>query len=187
MLLAERAQPLLRPAVGDDALDPRNRGADAGELRLRLPPAADHAEAGRTLGSEVPRRDAARRTGTKLAELVRVEHRNQLRSVGTEEEDGEARAVAETGVDLRARVAELEVGGGHDGQRTALQPQAITGPVLDPPRGHTTKARLDRLHGVGRRQELGDILLREIEGHLLEGPLQSCAALPLVDLGEFLS
>src|SRR5206468_2182529 len=148
--------PLLRPAVGDDALDPRNRGADAGELRLRLPAAADQAKAGRTLGREVPRCHAARRTRTQLTELVRLEHRDELGRVGAEEDDGETRTLAEAGVDLRAGVAELEVGGGHDGQRTALQPQAITGPVLDAPRRQAAKARLDRLDRVDRREELGD-------------------------------
>ena len=123
----------------------------------------------RALGREVPGRDAARRTGAQLAELVRLEHRDELRGVGAEEEDDEARTLAEAGVDLRACVAELEVGGSHDGERTAFQPQAIPGPVLDAASRHPAEARLDRFHGVGRRQELGDVLLREIEGHLREG------------------
>src|SRR5213078_4219653 len=125
VLLAERAQPLLRPAIGDDALDLRHRGLDAGELRLRLPPAPDHAEAGRTLGREVPRRDAARRTGAQLPELVRLEHRDELRRVGTEEKDGEARSVAKARIDLGARVTELEIGGGHDRERSLLETQPV--------------------------------------------------------------
>ena len=134
VLLAEGAQPLLRPAVRDDALELRQRGADARELRLRLPAAADHAEAARAALREVLRRDAARRAGAQLAELVRLEHRDELGRVGAEEEDDEARAVAKAGVDLRARVAELEVGGGHDRERSALEPQPVARPVLDAPR-----------------------------------------------------
>src|SRR5204862_6504339 len=109
VLLAKGAQALLGPAVGDHAFELRERGADAGDLGLRLPAATDHAEAARAARGEVLRRDAARRTRAQLPELVRLEHRDELGRVGAEEEDDEARAVAEAGVDLRARIAELEV------------------------------------------------------------------------------
>ena len=113
----------------------------------------------RAAGGEVPGRDAARRTGAQLAELVRLEHRDELRRVGAEEEDDEARAVAEARVDLRSRVAELEIGGGHDRERSFLEPEPVARPVLDAARRHAPEAGLDRLHCVGRREELGDVLL----------------------------
>ena len=92
-------------------------------------------------------------------------HRDELGRVRAKEEDGETRPVAEAGVDLRARVAELEVGGGHDRERSFLEPEPVARSVLDAPRGHAAEARLDRLHGVGRREEPGDVLLAQIEGH----------------------
>jgi hypothetical protein len=80
------------------------------------------AEAAARRRGEVLRRDAARRPGAQLAELVRLEHRDELGRVGAKEEDGEARAVAEAGVDLRAGVAELEVRGGHDASAPSSSP-----------------------------------------------------------------
>ena len=102
------------------------------------------------LRGEVLRRDPARRAGAQLAELVGLEHRDELGRVGAEEEDDEARAVAEAGVDLRARVAELEVGGGHDRERALLEPEPVARPVLDAPGRQPPEARLDRLDRVRR-------------------------------------
>ena len=68
-------------AVGDDPLDPRQRRADARDLRLGLPAAADHAERRRARPGEVLRRDPARRAGAQLAERVGLDHRDELRRV----------------------------------------------------------------------------------------------------------
>ncbi len=165
VLLAERREPLLVAAVGDDALDARKRGADRGELRLGLPAAADQPEAPRARAGEMLRGDAARRAGAELAELVRLDHRDELGRVGAEEENDEARAVAEAGVDLRAGVAELEIGRRHHGKRSLLQPEPVARPVLDRAGRHAPEARLDRLHRIGRREELGDFRLGDKEGH----------------------
>ncbi len=118
------------------------------------------------LAREVLGRDAARRTRAQLAELVRLEHRDELGRVGAEEEDGEARTVAEAGVDLRACVAELEVGGGHDRERSLLEPEPVARTVLDAPRSHPPEARLDRVDGVGRREQLRHVGLGQIQRHV---------------------
>ena len=61
-LLAERAQALLRPAVGDDSLDPGQRLPDARDLALGLPAAADDAERARAVcGRGTSRRPRSRR------------------------------------------------------------------------------------------------------------------------------
>src|SRR5437764_10799906 len=141
VLLAEATQPLLGPAERDDLLQLGERRANAGELRRRLPAAADHAEAARATCREVLRGDTARRTRPQLAELVGLEHGDELRRVGPEEEDGETGTVVKARVDLRTGVPELEVGGSHHGQRSAIEPQAIARPVLDRSGGHAQEAR----------------------------------------------
>ena len=177
--LAERAQVLLRPAIGDHALELGKRDADGGELRLGLPAAADQAQAARAAPREVPCGDPARRAGAQLAELVRVDHGDELRRVGTEEQDHKAGALAEAGVDLRAREHELEVDGGHHGERPVLEPQPVARPVLDPARGHAAEARLDRLDGVRRGEEPGDVGLGQVERHsrILAAGTEKCARL----------
>ena len=80
--LAERLAPLLVAAVGDDPLEPGQRGTHALDLALGLPAAADHAERLRIGAREVLRRDRARRAGAPLAEPVGLDHREQLGPVG---------------------------------------------------------------------------------------------------------
>ena len=59
----------------------------------------------------------------------------------------------------------LEVGGGHHRERSLLEPEPIARPVLDAPRSHSAKARLDRLDRVGRREQVRDVVLGQIERH----------------------
>ena len=66
-LPAELGEARWRPAVGDDALDPRQGLTNAGDLATRLPAAAQHAEGGNVLAGEVLRRYAA---GGARAELA---------------------------------------------------------------------------------------------------------------------
>ena len=165
VLLAEGAQPLLRPAVGDDTLDLRDGGPDTGDLRLCLPAAADHPETPNAARGEVPGRDTARRAGAQLAELVRFDDRDELRRVGAEEEDDEASTLGEACIHLRACVTELEIGRRHHREGAALEPEPVARPILDASRRQTSEARLDRLDRVGRSEQFRDVLLREIEGH----------------------
>src|SRR3954452_18801386 len=98
----EALERLLRPAIGDDTLDRRDRRTDTGDLRLRLSATPDHAEGGRALPRQIPGRDAARRTGPEPAELIRLQHSHELRCVDAEQHDDECGARrAEPGVDLR--------------------------------------------------------------------------------------
>ena len=90
--LAEGAEALLGAAVGDDAFDAGECRADAGDLALRLPAAAEDAERARVLPREVLRRDPAGGTRSQLAELVGLDHRGQLRTLEVEEEHAEGRA-----------------------------------------------------------------------------------------------
>src|SRR6185437_10292572 len=131
--LAERAQVLLCPAVRHRPLEVGNRGSDRGKLRFRLPAAADDAEAARAVLRQVPGGDAARCTGAQLAELVGLEYGDVLGRIDAEEEHDEARAFPEAGVDLRAGVTELEIGGGHDRERALLEPEPVARPVLHAP------------------------------------------------------
>ena len=76
-LRAERAKLLRGPAVGDDALDARNRRPDRVDLSLGLPTTPDDAEA---LGAG-PRQmlggDTARGAGAPLPERVGFDHGDQ--------------------------------------------------------------------------------------------------------------
>ena len=158
--LAERAQRRLGAAVRDDALDPGHRGANARDLRLRLPAAADDAERRCTAPREVLGRDCARRAGSQLAELVGVDHGDELRRRCAKEQDDEAGAVCKARVHLRACVAELEVGGGHHRERAVLEPKPVARPVLDGAGGQAEEARLDRRDRVGGREQLADVAPR---------------------------
>ncbi len=157
---------LRRAAVGDRPLERRHGGADAGELRLRLPAAADQPDARCAAAREMPRGDPARGAGAQLAELVRVDHGDELRRVGAEEQHLEARAGAEAGVDLRARVAELEVGRGHHRERALLEPEPVAGPVLDRARRHAAGST-PRRHSTASAGESSccDVGLGEVQGH----------------------
>ena len=63
----------------------------------------------------VLRGDGARGSGAQAPEMMRLDQRDQLRPVGREERHDECRALRKAGVDLRPRVAELEVRGCHVG------------------------------------------------------------------------
>ena len=105
-------------------------------------------------------RDRGGRTRAQLAELVGIDDGDELRPVGAKEENDEARTLAEAGVDLRPGVAELEIGRGHHGKRAVLEGKPVARPVLDRATRHPAEARLDRVDGRRRRQQLGDVLLR---------------------------
>ena len=46
-----------------------------------------------------------------------------------------------------------------------LQSQPVARAVLDNATRHALEAGFDRVDGVGRRQQLADLLLRQIQGH----------------------
>ena len=176
VLLAESAELLLCPAIHDDPLELRHRGSDRSQLRLGLPAATDQTEAARAALREMLRGNTARCAGPQLTELVRLEHRHELGRVGAKEENHKPRTLAEGGVELRTGVPELEVGRSHHGERSLLEAEPVPGPVLDAAGGHAAEAGLDRVDRVGRRQELVDILLREVERHapIVEARLSGC-------------
>ena len=113
MPLAEVGQPLGVPRVGDDLLDPGQRGADARELALGLPAGADQPERARPGLRQVPRGDRARGARAELAQPVGFDQRQQLGPVRGEERDDEAHALGEAPVGLDAGALELAIGGGH--------------------------------------------------------------------------
>jgi hypothetical protein len=96
--LAELPEVLLRAAVGDHPLDRRHRFANAQDLALGLPAAAEDAQAARPLTCEVLRRDRARSTGPELAQLVGLDHRGELGAVEVEQADHEGGAARKPGV-----------------------------------------------------------------------------------------
>src|SRR5206468_10652133 len=113
----------LAAAVGDDALDRRDRRADARDLAPCLPAAPDYAESLRARPREVPRRDGARRAGAELTQLVGLEYGVELSVLAAEEQDGEARPVAVRDVHLPAGEAESVVHCGHVREHPVLEPE----------------------------------------------------------------
>ena len=87
--LAERGEPLGRPAPGDDALDRRHGGEDRVHLRRRLAAAADHAQARRARAGEVLRGHTARRAGADAAQPIGLEHGHERAVLVREQADDE--------------------------------------------------------------------------------------------------
>jgi hypothetical protein len=114
---------------------------------------------------QVAGRDAAGRACPQPPEHVRLDDGDELRRVGAEEQHRELGPRAEAGVHLGARVAELEIGGGHHGEGAARESEAVARPVLDAAGGEAPEAALDHLDRVGRRQETADVGLGEVERH----------------------
>src|SRR5688572_25720940 len=163
---AELLQPVLRAAVGNDAVDRGERLADAGDLRLRLPAAADHTERLGIRLREERGRDAACSPGPELAELVRLDHGRERRLRKVEEDDDEGRATRKPCVGLDPREPELAIGRGHEGEDAVPQVDPRPRPVLDHAAGEPDEARLDRVERVTRRQELRDLVLGHVERHV---------------------
>ena len=163
--LAERLQRAFRAAVGNDALDARHRRADASDLCFRLMTAADHAQRRRTFLRQVLGGDPARRAGTQPAEVVGLDHRDELGLRGVEEHDDERGALGEACVELRARIAQLKVRCGHVREPSLVEAEASARRVL-----HRTRREIAErlLHGVDRvrgTDHRGDVGLGEIQRH----------------------
>ena len=165
VLAAERGEPLGVAAVDDDALDRRHRRADARDLRRRLPAAADHAEARGALPGEVARRDGRGRAGPQLPELVGLDHRLEPRRRSSEKSTTTNGVPARRpGVRLEPGVAELAVDARHHRVlRRRRAGAASRGRLSTAPRGEPPERLLDRLERVGRREQLGDVLLAEVQ------------------------
>ncbi len=102
------------------------------DLRLGLPAAADHAERARARAGRgtSPRRRSPRRCAAGRACRPRSPRRAR-RSRASKSETTKRRRRAETRVGLHARVAELEVGRGHDGEAAVLEREPPPRHVLD--------------------------------------------------------
>ena len=162
-LLAERGELLLGSAVGDDLFDPRQRLADARDLALRLPAAADHAERSRVRLGQVLRSHAAGRAGAQLPQLVRLDHPGELPLAEVEEDDDEPRPVRAPQVGLEPRETQLLVHRGHDRQAALARRRTRPGPVRDRCAAHPLEARFDRRQRICRRQELSDLGFGQVE------------------------
>ena len=110
-------------------------------------------------------RDTARSARAQLTELVGLDHRDELRRIRAKQRNDEARAVGEAGVHLRSCVAELEIRRRHHRERTVLEPQAVTRPVLDGAARHPLEAGLDHGHRLRRREQPPDVLLGQVPRH----------------------
>ncbi len=159
-------------------LDGGDGGADARDLALGLPPAADDAERAGVRLRQVARGDAARRPGAELAEPVGLDHRDRL--AGCKQADDEARAFARREVGLRSGQLELGVGRRHYRERAVRHAQPTARHVLDRPACQPVEALLDRVDRVRGRDQPGDVLLRQVERHAgrLRGLLGDEADLP---------
>ena len=163
--LAERREALRRPAERHHALDGRDRRADTRHLRLGLIAAPDDAERAGAAPREVTGRDAAGRAGPKLPEPIRLDDGDELRALRVEQADDERRAGRRRRVQLSAGEPELRVGGGHVCERALGEPEPPPRRDLDVAVGHAPEARLDRVDGELRRDQLGDVRFGEIERH----------------------
>ena len=167
-LLAERGELLLGAAVGDDLFDPRHRLADARDLALRLPAAADHAERSRVRLGQVLRRDAAGRAGPQLPQLVRLDHRGELSLLQVEEHDHERRPARLEDVRLETGEAELLVDGPHHRHSALARGRSRPRPVRHFAASEALEASLDRLQRVRRREQLLDLALCQVESQKAE-------------------
>ena len=163
--LAERGEPLGRSAVGDDALDRRHGSADARDLGLGLVAAAEHAERSGPVTGQVASCDPARRPRAQPAELVGLDHGGELGLLGVEEADDEGRSGRRCRVELAAGEPELAIGRRHVRERSFLEPQATPWRVVHGTPRDAPEALLDRLDGVGRLEERGDVGFGEVERH----------------------
>jgi hypothetical protein len=118
-------------AVDDDALDRRNSLADAQNLALGLPAAAEDAEACRPFAREVLRRHGARGTRPQLSKLVGFEHRGQLTALDVEEADDERRPCRHPRIGLHPRQTQLVVDSRHDREGAAVGLLARPGAIVD--------------------------------------------------------
>jgi hypothetical protein len=97
--------------------------------------------------------------------VVRLEHGHQLGPRRREQHDDERGAFLEPGVDLRAGVAELEVGRGHVRQTSVLEGEPPPRRVLNRPCRHAPEGRLDRVDGIRGREQARDVLFGQIQRH----------------------
>jgi hypothetical protein len=163
--LAERPQPLLGPAIRDDAVERRDGGPDALHLGLGLEAAADDAERSASRAREVPGGDAARRAGAQPAQVVGLDHRGELAPGGVEQHDHERRPRIRRGIGLEAGQLELPVNRGHHRQGAAVEALARARPVVRRASGKAMEALLDRLERVLRREERLDVALGQVQRH----------------------
>ena len=152
-----------RAAVGDDALDRGQPGANRPDLRLGLPAAADHAQRARSTPGEMLRRDAARGSGPSLPGRIGFEHGCELAGAKVEERDGEEGASSGSGVGLDAGVAELAVDRGHDCEAAVVESEPPPRYVLDGATRHPEQARLHHRHRLSGRDQAGDVTLGQVE------------------------
>ena len=164
-VLTERRKALRRAAVGDDALDGRQRGTDALDLGHRLLAATENPERSRAILREMARCHTARSARAQAAEVVGLDHGYTLRRLRVEETDEKGRTMRRRRVQLPPGEPESGVDGGHVCERSLLEPQPPPWRDLDLARGHSPEARLDHLDRVRRTEERGDVRLTEVERH----------------------
>ena len=165
-LAAERCQPLFAAAVRDHALDCRAGLADAGDLRFRLPAAADYTERTRSRFRQMFRGDPTRSACTKLSQLVRLEQSRDLGALEVEQHNDKRRAAGQPRVRLQTSAVELRIRGCHYCEDTVLHPHARTRTDLDGAARHSQKTFFDRGERVGGSQQLRNLGLRQVKRHL---------------------
>src|SRR5439155_16662549 len=100
------------------------------------------AQAARTVASQVLRCNGARRARPQPAEPVRLDQRDEFWPVDREERHDERGALAKSGVGLDARVAELQVGGGHVRQTSLFELETPARSVVHGLGGHPLETAL---------------------------------------------
>ena len=111
------------------------------------------------------RGDSAGRARAQPSELVGLDHGDELGLLRVEEADDEARSGRRRRVQLAAGDPQLAIGRRHVRERAFLEPQSPPRSVLHGTPRDAPEALLDRLDGVGRLEERGDIGFGQVERH----------------------
>ena len=97
------------------------------------------------------RSNTAGRTRAQAPEVIRLDQRHELGTIGREERDDECRSLSGRPVRLYTRVAELEVRCRHVGQPPLLQFEPPSWSDLHRARRHAEEGALDGIDGIGGR------------------------------------
>ena len=109
--------------------------------------------------------DGGRGCRSQLSERVGFDDRLEPCVLEREQHDEERRPAGEPQERLQPGVAELMVDARHDREDAARHLGANTRRVVDHTSREPVEARLDGGHRVGRREQLGDLLLGHVQRH----------------------
>ena len=167
VLAAELGEPLGVPAVDDDALDRRARPRGCTRSATRPASRSRSRRGSRRPPREVARRDARGGAGAELPELVGLDHRLEPRRCVEREEQRPRTAcrVIVQAYDLRPAYPSSRSTQAMTAYCPSSSGSRVRGRLSTSPAGDPAERLLDGVEGVGRREQLGDVLLGQVERH----------------------